>query len=75
VVVLELLFDFFPDVHFFQVADNRDGFEEKNTTDKLLGMFHLVNGALFNHFSQLAEAPVVTHLGMNHILTDSGQFV
>jgi hypothetical protein len=38
-------------------------------------VFHLVNGSLLDRLMEMLVAPVVTHLGMDHVLIDGGQLV
>jgi hypothetical protein len=58
-----------------QITDDRPPIKEEDTGDQFLSVLHLVDGPFLDRFIKLLISPVVTHLSMNHILVDSGQFL
>ncbi len=75
VIVLDLLGHILADGDLRQVADHRPAFQEEDPPDKLLGVLHLVNRALFHRCVEFGISPIRVHLGMDHVLADRGQFL
>jgi hypothetical protein len=63
------------DMDSFEIANNRDAFQEQDAGDMLFGVAHFGDGAFFDCFVQHGVAPILSHLAMNHILVNRGQFV
>ncbi|MPN55636.1 hypothetical protein SDC9_203320 [bioreactor metagenome] len=74
VIIVDLLGNGGADMDVFQVRDDRGPLKEQNSANKVLGMLHLGDSALFDPFVQLAITPIFAHFRMNHVLVDCGQF-
>jgi len=74
-IILVLGLNIWTNVHCFQLTDHRSSLKEQDAGNKLFSMFHFGNGARFVCFVQAFVSPIVTHLSMNHVLVNCGQFI
>src|SRR5437763_627139 len=74
-VALNLSFHVLADIEAHRLGEVGRGVQEKNSLNQFFGMLHLVNRLLLYKISKLAVMPVFTHLGMQKILIDRGQFL
>jgi len=74
-VVPHHILDRFGQLQGVQLRDNRLALQEQDALDQPLGVMHLVDGLLLDRRVQARIPLVVAHLGRNHILADSGQFI
>jgi demethylmenaquinone methyltransferase/2-methoxy-6-polyprenyl-1,4-benzoquinol methylase len=58
-----------------QLRDDGCAFQENDASDQPFGVMHFVHGLRFDGLVEFIVTPVVAHLRVNHVLTDSGQFV
>ena len=57
-----------------QRVDYRPALEKENTSDNFFSMSHLGSGPLLYRLGQAFIFPAAAHLGMHHILINSGKF-
>ncbi len=60
------------DVNLIQLAHDGTPLKKQDAGDQLLRVLHLGDGPLLDCLVQPFVLPVVAHLGMDHILVDSG---
>jgi len=64
-----------PDVHRGELRHRGHPLQEQDSLDEHLRVTHFVPGLLLDRLVKRAVAPLVAHLGVDHVLADGGQFL